>query len=431
MSAMKMFASLMVALWIGVSASAQVTIESSRGGDPRIPIAVPDFAAAPGSEALAQEMAATIAFDLDFSCVFRLVTPDKYPAGFTGFTRDPNQIDFAAWRAAGVAFLAHGYVSSGEPGTMEVRLFDVDSVQQVLGKQRPLSSGQKRYIAHLFSDDIVFQVDGVPGIATSQIAFSGGTTGNKELYLADYDGMNVHQLTQYNSISILPKLSPDGSKVAYVSFRQNSPITYIEEVASGRTTTLSKRAGLNMSAAWAPNGQYLAMTLSKDANPEIYLINPDGTGLRRVTNDRAVDTQPSFSPDGNQIAFVSDRFGSAQVCIMPVNGGSARRVSMQGGRSMDPAWSPDGKLIAYAAENGGTQIWVVDPSGGTPERLTNSGGTNEKPTWSADSRHVMFSSTRDGSAKLYAVNVKTKIEHRIPNLRMACQGPSWGPRRGQ
>ncbi len=430
---MKRFWLGVAALVFCVSASSQVTITSEgRPGDPRIPVAVPDFACAPGSEALAKEVAAVIGFDLDFSCVFRLVPASQYPPSFTGFTRDANAIDFAAWRAAGIGFLVHGYVAQGSPeGIMEVRLFDVNTVQQELGKQRPLKSGLARYTAHLFSDDLVYQVDGVPGIATSQIAFSGGRTGNKELYIADYDGKNAQQITNFGSISILPKLSPDGSKVAYVSYRQNAPIIYVYDRNTRATTTLSKKVGLNMAPAWSPDGRTLAITLSKDGNPEIYLINADGTGLRRLTNDRAVDTQATFSPDGSQIAFVSDRFGSAQICVMSANGGPARRISLQGGRSTDPAWSPDGKLIAYVAESGGVQIWAVEPSGENARALTNWGGTNEKPTWSPDSRHVMFSSTQGGTPKLYAVNVKTKFTHAIPNLSMGCQGPSWGPRRGQ
>ncbi|HOE67032.1 MAG TPA: Tol-Pal system beta propeller repeat protein TolB [Candidatus Hydrogenedentes bacterium] len=428
---MRGFFAVVMMMACAFSASAQVLRMETVGSasDQRIPIAIPAFSAPPGQEALGQELAAIVAYDLDFSGVFRVLPRDSYPAGFAGSPRDPSQIDFAAWRASKADYFLHGYVyTSGSTLSFECQLFDVIDSHRVLGKVHEGGQQAKRRIAHRASDDILLQVDGIEGIATSAVAFSGGSTGRKEIYMADYDGMNARQLTHYNSISILPKISPDGGKIAYTSFRQGAPCLYVLSIASGSSTLLSKMVGLNISPSWAPDGRTLAITLSKDANPEIYLINPDGTGLRRLTNDKAVDTQPAFSPDGRQIAFVSDRYGSGQICVMNADGSGVRRLSMQGGRSTDPAWSPDGKSIAYAVEGGGIQIYVMDANGGNPRQLTRA-GNNEKPSWSADSRHVVFTSSRSGSSSLWAVNIKTGQERRIPNLQMACQGPSWGPRR--
>lgn len=423
-------AAIVFALLVGGSALAQgpatITI-TKKGVDHRIPVAVPPFAAAPGQEAVARKMSEVVAYDLAFSGVCFVLPPERYPAGFTGFTQDAAQIDFAVWRGIGVQHLVYAHVTTdGSKVVAECRLFDVQTSQQVVGKRLQADLQWSRLVAHQYSDVIVERLSGVPGIATSRICFTSGATGNKEIFIADYDGANMKQLTQHGSISILPEFSPDGGKIAYVSFKDRFPFLYVLDVASGKSTAISKKSGLNVSPTWAPDGKSLAMVLSKDTNSEIYLKDLNGDNYQRITNEKGTDTSPTFSPDGGRIAFVTDRAGSEQIFVMNSDGSNQHRISFQGGRCYDPAWSPDGKLIAYVVEKGSQQIWVTTPNGSEQRQVSNAAGSVESPSWSADSRHIIYTNSRSG--ELWTVTLETGQEQRVPNITVRCQGPDWGPR---
>lgn len=415
-----------------LSAAAQqspVQIDLSGQGDPRTPIAVPYFAAAPGSEAAAKEMAEVVAWDLDFTGLFKILPLGQYPQGFAGFPTDYTQIDITSWQKTPADYLVYAYVST-EGGNIvgEFRLIDVAAGAQVMGKRLTSQAPQRRLVAHQFSDEVTNYVHRMPGVATTRIVFSGGSTGKKELYIADYDGANARPLTKHNSISIKPKVSPDGTKVAYVSYKDRYPWLYVLEIASGKVSPLSRNVGINIAPAWAPDSQSLAIVLSRDGNPEIYRVNADGSGLRRLTKNKDVDTSPTFSPDGSKIAYVSGPDRAPSIYVMDANGGAPRRLSFSHGKAFDPVWSPDGTKIAFVSEYQGVQIAVMNADGSGLRTLTRQ-GNNESPTWSPDSRHIMF--YRTGASQLRAVTVDTSEprDRAIPNLSMPCQGPSWGPRR--
>lgn len=409
--------------------SATVITSTRPTGDPRTPVAVPYFYTTPGSEAIGKEMAEVIAYDLDFTGEFLVIHPSQFPPSFTGYPADPTQIDFTPWRKAPAEYLVYASINA-QGGNLvgEFRLFDIATGQQLVGKRLAGDKGQARLIAHQFSDEITKHTTGNYGSATSRIVFSSGSVGKKELFVSDYDGANAKQLTRFGSISIKPKISPDGRKIAFVSFKDRFPWLYIIDIASGTVTPLSQRVGSNIAPTWAPDSQSLALALSKDGNLEIYRVNADGSSPRRLTNDRAVDTSPTFSPDGRQIAFISERSGRPQVYVMGADGSNPRRLSLTPGRAFDPVWSPDGSQIAFVAEGGGVNIVVMNADGSNARTVTG-GGNNESPSWSPDGHHLIYCQT--GGSRLRAVNVNTRIagDREIVNLRMPCQGPSWGPRR--
>lgn len=413
--------------------SQAVRIDSVGTIDRRTPVAVPDFGAAPGLETVAKEMSDVITYDLLFTGLFQTLPHENFPRSFAGFTADASKINFKDWKTTKADYLVYAYVTAeGEAIVVECRMFDIVTGFQVVGQRLTAARNLPRLIAHRFSEEIVRHVDGIPGIASSRICLSGGDGKTKEIYLADYDGANLRQVTKHGSISIKPKFSPDGTRIAYLSYKDRYPFLYILELATGKSTPLSKRVGLNAAPAWAPDAKALAFVLSKDGNTEIYLKNADGTGERRLTNNRAGDTSPTFAPSGRQIAFVSDRGGRAQIYVMNADGSNVRRVSYQGGSAYDPAWSPDGRRIACVAEKSGEglEIYVMDVTGQNPLRLTNTAGGNESPSWSPDSRHVVFMSTRSGRAEIWAVNIEPPHQqHRITRSGMRCEGSSWGPRR--
>lgn len=399
----------------------------------KIPIAVPPCAAGdPSLAALARDLAQVIADDLQFSGLFQVLPPEGYPAGFTALDPDVQRLDRDAWAATKCEHLVYGNLKQ-DGGTLvtEFRLFDLFSKNQVFGLELKVDKNFPRLAAHHFSEQVIKNLEGTEGIGTSEICFSAGATGSKEIYVSDYDGANMQQVTKHNSISIKPKFSPDGTKIAYLSFKDRYSFLYVFDRMTGVSVPLSKEVGLNIAPSWSPDGRQLAQVLSKDGNNEIYLRNADGTNLRRLTRNRDLDTSPTFSPDGSRIAFVSDRGGNPQIFAMSSSGDGAARLSFQGGSSYDPAWSPDGKYIAYVAEKSGEglEIYVMGSDGTGHRRLTDSQGSNESPSWSPDSRHIIFFSTRNGQKSLYTYTVETNEERRVPRLTMSCEGPSWGPRR--
>ncbi len=399
-----------------------------RAGDLRTPIAVPYFLATPDLHDVAKEMSNVVVYDLDFTGLFRLMLPSEFPRGFTSFPPDPAQVDFDAWRQTAADYLVHGVIrGQGNMIQAELRLLDVATGQQVMGQRYTEDKSLLRLIAHRFSDEVTKYATGTLGIATSRIAFSSGSGGVKEIYIADYDGKNVKQLTRHGSISITPKFSPDGTKIAYVSYKDRYPWLYVLDVNSGAVTPLAQHVGVNIAPSWAPDSRSLAIVLSKDANLEIYRVNVDGSGLRRLTDHKAIDTSPTFSPDGSRIAFVSERGGPPQIWVMGADGSNPRRLSMTYGKAFDPNWSPDGARIAFVSDNRGVHIAVMNADGSNVRTLT-SQGTNEAPVWSPDSRHIMFHRTQGKQLRVVDVGAQRTRDREI-TIGMPVQTPSWGPRR--
>ena len=410
-----------------------VRIDSVGRIDSRIPIAVPPFYEGPNANPYGRVLSETMASDFEFTGLFRLVPADQYPPNFQGLPADARQLPFAEWRATPAEHLVYASITMpGDKLSVECRLFDVTVSQQVVGKRLQTNARWSRLLAHQFADESVRYLTGVAGVASSEICFSVGESGHKEIYISDYDGAAAARVTGHNSISIKPKFSPDGRKVAYLSYKDNFPFLYIYDRKTGTSTPFSKRIGLNHAPAWSPTGETLALVLSKDGNTEIYLKNINGTNERRLTTHRGSDTSPTFSPDGRFLAFVSDRSGRPQIFAMTRSGTGVRRLSYQGGAAYDPAWSPDGKRIAYVVERpgDGLELYAMDTNGANWQRLTDSRGSNESPSWSPDSRHIIFVSTRSGVSRLYTITLETGVVRPVPQLsHLRCEGPSWGPRR--
>ncbi|NLV42449.1 MAG: Tol-Pal system beta propeller repeat protein TolB [Candidatus Hydrogenedentes bacterium] len=420
---------------LGGMAHAQqpVLVDITKGVDARIPIAVPPFATQdPGLAAVAEDVARVVADDLTFSGVFTVLPRDVYPVSFTGFTADLKSINFPEWQATRAENLVYGLIfQEGSQIVGQFRLFDLKSFNQVYGQEVRVDAKNARLAGHRFSEEVVRYLDGVAGGATSEMVFSVTAGETKEIYVADYDGANARKITDHKSLSIKPKISPDGNRIAYVSYKDRYSYLYVLDRRTGKSTPLSKEVGLNSAPCWSPDGSRLAITLSKDGNTEIYLRNPDGSNPVRLTRNTQGDTSPTFSPDGSKIAFVSDRVGRPQIYVMDSNGGNQTRLSFHGGSAFDPVWSPDGKMVAFVSEvrGEGMEIYVMGADGANPTKLTDSQGINESPSWSPDSRHVVFSSNRTGRSEVYAVNVKTGEEMRMSRFPVPAEGPSWGPRR--
>jgi TolB protein len=248
-------------------------------------------------------------------------------------------------------------------------------------------AGSSRDVAHAFADDIVETLTGHPGIAKSKIAFVANPTGRKEIYLSDYDGANVRQLTHDANISVAPAITPDGRRLAYTGYQSGYADIYLVDLGSGARNRIIKFPGTNSGAAFSPDGGRIACSISKDGNPELYVVGANGGGAHRLTHTRGVESSPSWSPDGREIVYSSDESGSPRLFRIPSGGGAATPVSTGYGFCTEPSWSPDGRKIAFTVRQGGFSIALANLGGGDSRLLA----AGEDPAWGADSRHIIYS----------------------------------------
>jgi TolB protein len=183
------------------------------------------------------------------------------------------------------------------------------------------------------------------------------------------------------------------------------PQIIVSNVYQGTRETLTDDKSSAYSPAFSPDGGRIAFVSQRDGDSEIYVMNRDGSNVRRLTNNSAIDSTPTWSPTGTQIAFTSGRSGAAQIWVMDADGLNVRRVSY-GESSADKAtWSPAPfNEIAYAGQSGpGYDIKIYDVASGQARAITDGSGSNESPTYSPNGRHIAFMSTRAGKAQIFTI----------------------------
>jgi TolB protein len=251
-------------------------------------------------------------------------------------------------------------------------------------------TGSGRSAAHQFADAITQAVTGLPGFASSKLAFIGYNGGSKELYLADMDGYGARAITHDHTISASPSLSRDGTKLAYTSYKSGYADVYVVDLASGTRNRVAFFPGINTGPSFSPDGSSIALTLSKDGNPEIYVLPLGGGSPIRITRTRGSETSPSWSPSGDRLVYSSDDRGSPQLFISTSQGvGEMDHLFTGNSYCTKPDWSPDGKWIAFTTRIGGQfQIGVFNVASRTGRLITTAGG--EDPAWTRDSRHLVY-----------------------------------------
>ncbi len=374
---------------------------------------------------LAKEAAEVNSFDLTMSGI---VTAEQREAAPLANGLGLTPVDFIPWLSAGFDLLIRGeYELRGQELTIEFRLYDVMAKKMLTSKRFLGREKDLRRYAHSFSDEVLRALTGEPGSFTSKIVYISTKTGNKELFLMDWDGHNPQQLTSNRSINLSPDISPDGREVIFTSYKRGNPDLYKRALSSPVEVPVSSRRGLNITGAWSPDGKKIALALSKDGNTEIYTVLKDGSAPNRLTVSKAANVSPAWSPDGSRIVFVSDRHGKPQLFSMDTNGGNVARFGNGGGYTVNPAWSPKGDKLAFARSAGGFQIFVVNADGSGETQLTFE-GNNERPRWSPDGRLIIFSSRRGGQEALYVMRADGSGQTKVSRTAGLSQHPVWTPR---
>jgi len=416
---------LLVAALLSLAACpvlAQLSIEITGAGANRIPIAIAPFA---GEAALPQGITAVMRADLERSGLFRaLEVPPLLPQ-----PSEASSVNYAEWKSRLADALVLGSVAARTDGRFEVRfrLYDVVKQASIGGVAYTMSRDQLRATAHRIADYVYEKLTGEKGVFSTKIAYVVKRGARFELQVADADGANEQAMLVSNEPIISPAWSPNGKRIAYVSFQNKKPIVYVQDVEVPKQNVVANFKGSNSAPAWAPDGSKLAVALSRDGNSQIYLINPDGSNPRRLSSSGGIDTEPNFSSDGQWLYFTSDRGGSPQIYRMPAAGGEAQRVTFEGSYNVSPRVSPDGKSLAYIMRNGGKfQAALLDLNTRQVQVLTDS-EFDESPSFAPNGRQILLATVIGGRGVLSAVSSDGRVKQRLTLSAGDVREPAWGP----
>ena len=343
---------------------------------------------------------------------------------------------FALAPAGSAEFVQTGTVRGDRAGlVIECVVMQQATKKVVLSKTYQGSAQDLRRVVHRLSDDIVQTIAGQRGIAQTKIAFVWTRGGVKELAVMDYDGYNARQLTYDKSISVRPRWSPDGRKIVYTSYKNLFPDVLEVDLYTGQRRRLAMFPGLNTGATFSPDGASIALTLSKDGNPELYTMSVAGGDLHRLTHTSGgAESSPTWTPDGQEIAYVSDERGSPQIYLINREGGVTTRLTVSPSYNTEPDWSrppaaSDMKpMMALTSRVGGKfQIGLYDRSSGAVRPVVADDADNEDPSWAPDGRHLVFAKTQRWRTQLYLLDVVTGEQVQLPAVEGGASEPAWGP----
>jgi TolB protein len=410
------FIVLTVLLSTGLSALAQLKIEVTGVGSDQIPISVAGFADdLPGDQAIS----AIVRADLARSGMFRLIESNE-------IIPDNAPLDAAAWKARGADAVVTGSVIKGADGRIEIRyrLRDVTKVSDISQLEIKTQGQFSRTAAHRVADDAFNALTGIRGVFATRIAYVAKAGSEYRLEVTDSDGENQFVAFRSSEPIISPAWSPDGKKLAYVSFDNKKPIVYVQELDTGRRIPVANYKGNNSAPAWSPDGKKLAIALSHEAQTHIHLINADKSDRKQLTKTNGIDTEPCFSPDGQTIYFTSDRGNSPQIYRMSVEGTDVRRVTFRSDYSISPSVSADGRMLAYISGRGKNyQLQLHDLTTGAEKPLSTA-SHDESPSFAPNSRYIVYSS---GKGVLTVVSTDGNTRYNLTTKTSNIREPAWGP----
>jgi TolB protein len=421
------------ALFAGSAAAQQsLNVDIIQGIKTATPIAVVPFAQQGGAP-LPTDVADVIRNDFNRSGKFRSLAKSE----IVETPSKGSDIKFPTWRLLKQDFLTIGRISDAGGGMLRVEyeLWDVNKQQSLLAQAFTAPAGDLRGVAHQIADQIYEKITGVRGAFWTRIAYITAVgLGNNTTYsliVADSDGFNPQVVARSRESLLSPHWSPDGKKIAYVSFESGNSAIYVQDITTGQRQLVSARPrGINSAPAWSPDGSKLAISLSYSGNPEIYVMDVASRQETRLTKTLSINTEPVWSPDGQSIYFTSDRSGRPQIYQVPASGGGATRISFQGQNNLSADVSYDGKQIAMVQGNGNVyRIAVMDRSLGGQVRFLSPGPIDESPSFAPNASMLLYAATEGRRGVLYAVSADGQVRQRLVLADGDVREPSWGPYR--
>jgi TolB protein len=407
-------------LWLfSLPALAAMTIEIVGGAANKIPVAVLPFAL---EQKTWLNPADVVSGDLGRSGYFRMAdTRDEPPLG------DPQQLSLPAWRAKGADAVVIGKVLAAANGRVEVRFWLYDAVRQTSLHALAFTTTPNglRAVGHRIADAVHEKLLGEPGPYSGRIAYILKKGGRYELQVSDADTQNPVTVAASPEPIISPAWSPDGLRLAYVSFEDRKAVVYVQNLADGTRKAVARFRGTNSSPAWSPDGKKLAVALSKDETSQIYLLDLGSGETTRLTRSGSLDTEPVFSADGQQLFFTSDRGGAPQIYRLTLAGGEIKRVTFEGAYNVSPALSPDGKTLAFVHRRDGRfHVAAMDLASGQMQVLTDT-LHDESPSFAPNGKLLLYATLVNGKGVLATVSVDGRVRQRL-TLEGDLREPAWG-----
>lgn len=350
-------------------------------------IAVPDLL---GTSGLGSQAAGVLRNDFTLISLFKVLDPASFVANLQS---EGLGISPPSWQSVGAQGVIKGDVRQvGSSISVTMHFYEIArGAEPTLKRNYSGPASDLRKFMHQFANEVVKVLTGEPGVFDSRITFARREgPGRKDVFVSDFDGANLGRVSGGRGVSMLPNFGPGG-----IWYSVLTPEGMFITRAGTGDKPIVRGSGLNMGVTAC--GNRVVFSSSRDGNSEIYSANPDGSDVRRLTNDPGIDVSPACGPNG-QIAFVSNRHGTPQIWVMDSNGGGQKRVTYRGEYNQTPAWCPDPKkqLIAFTGREGGLDVFTLNLATGQYTRLTQAQGINKDPAFSPDCRMVAFASSRGG-----------------------------------
>lgn len=428
---MRRVALLLAGLLTGQAAFAQgLDIDIVNGTASALPIAVVPFGFDGTSVPPTTNPGEIIRADLSRSGQFRSLPKND----IVEFPTRQAEVKFATWRLLKQDYLVVGRMSDASDGALRVEyeLFDVAKQQRIADGAITGQRSGLRDLAHQVADIVYEKITGVRGAFWTRIAYitATGSAPNYQyaLMVADSDGYNPQVVVRSREALLSPTWSPDGGKLAYVSFESGNSSIYVQDLGTGSRQVVSNSKGINSAPAFSPDGRRLAMSLSKGGNPDIYVMDLGSRQLTQIVKHFSIDTEPVWTPDGQSLYFTSDRSGKPQIYQVSPSGGEASRVTFEGQYNASPS-VVNAKGIKIAMVQGSGNVYRI----AVLDRATNQytqvspGSQDEAPSFAPNGSMLLYAASEGSRGVLYAVSADGRVRQRLGLAEGDVREPSWGP----
>ncbi len=384
------------------------------------------------------DLARVIQADLARSGVFSPLKFNQLPERPTM----DGKVDFSRWKKTDAENLVLGSIKSSGIGqySIEFKMLDIFTQEEVVGYRYNVKKHNLRRVAHQISDKIYQELTHSRGAFDTLIAYvsvKNSRTPSQRLYtlaVADSDAQNEQSILQSKQPIMSPAWSPNGKRLAYVSFEKKRSLIYVQELSSGKRKIIAQFKGINSAPVWSPDGKRLAMTLSKDGNSEIYVVYIASGVLQRITKHYSIDTEPSWSPDGRSLVFTSDRSGKPQIYQVSINAqGRAnvpQRITYKDEYNAGASFSPNGKsLVMITQAEGKYRVAVLNLVSRKKQILTQS-SLDESASFSPNGQMILYATELRGRGILEAISIDgTNTPQRLQVINGDVREPAWSPYR--
>jgi len=429
---MQKWLAVLTLLIISFHAKANLTIQIDTSSDDALPIAIIPFSwetTVPNSAQPKTDIASVISADLYRSGKFKALELSELPAT----PSSAAEVDYPQWRNIDIDNILIGKVTGEGKGlyTVEMRFLDVLRKKQIIGKRwRSVPEALLRQVAHKMSDMMYEELTGIRGAFNTKMAYVTikRDQGKKvyQLEVADSDGYNSQPILKSKRPIMSPSWSPDGKKLAYVSFENGRSEIFVQSLDGKYREKIASFKGINGAPNWSPDGNRLSMTLSKDGSADIFIMDLNTRKLRRLTKNWAIETEATWSSSGQTLFFNSDRRGKPQIFQVFLDTGEIRRVSFEGRYNANPAVSPDGRYVAMVHSRNGFHIGLLDLYTNEFNIITKT-FLDESPTFSPNGEMILYAMNERGTAKLAVVSVDNSVTQVLSVNNGEVRSPSWGP----